>query len=240
MAKQGHVRREPANRLLALLDEEERSALEPLLEPVPLVFKQVLCEPRDPLEHVYFPTTGIVSEVKNFENGDVIEVATFGSEGVVEVSLVLGEKRPGSRLIVQVAGEALRMESAAFLELVAKSPKLHALLLRYAYAVFRQVSQTAACNRAHTVDERCARWLLMTHDRVGERTFELTQEFMAQMLGVHRPSVSLAARMLQQAGLVTYSRGRITVLDREGLEAASCECYGVIAEIFKNLLRKPG
>jgi CRP-like cAMP-binding protein len=139
-------------------------------------------------------------------------------------------------VLVQVPGEGMRITSSALIEAFKSCPSLYRLLLRYSQALFHQVAQTAACNRAHTVDERCARWLLMTHDRVANASFTLTQEFLAQMLGVHRPTVSIAAGMLQNAGMITYVRGHVTVLDRKALEEASCECYQLILKQYQNAL----
>jgi CRP-like cAMP-binding protein len=226
-----------ANKLLAAAREKDSSLLAEHLEPVDLPFAKILYQPEQDIDHLYFPRSGVVSAVKGFQNGDVIEVATIGPEGIVGVPLLLGARTLGSRHIVQVAGHGVRIEAGVFQRLIEQMPDFRALLLRSTMALLHQVSQTAACNRAHSVDERCARWLLMTHDRVNEPSFSLTQEFLAQMLGVHRPTVSVAAGMLQKAGMISYVRGKIKILDRAALEAASCECYAVIAEQYEALLR---
>jgi hypothetical protein len=178
----------------------------------------------------------VISAVKEFLNGDIIEVATIGNEGVAGNSVVLDVHVSGDRVLVQVPGEGIRIETSALLDTLDRCPTLRRILLRYSQALFHQVAQTAACNRAHTVDERCARWLLMTHDRVMNQSFTLTQEFLAQMLGVHRPTVSLAARMLQKAGVIAYVRGQVTILDRKALEELSCECYQLIIKQYNTAL----
>ena len=233
-----------SNRLLAALPIDEYSKLEPHLERVELHFRDLLQEIDGRIEYVLFPRTGVISAVKEFGNGDVIEVATIGNEGVVGHSVVLDVPVSGNRVFVQVPGEGVRIKSAALLRAMEQCPKLHRILLRYSQALFQQVAQTAACNRAHTVDERCARWLLMTYDRVGNSSFTLTQEcripamqeFLAMMLGVHCPTVSIAAGMLQKAGMITYVRGNITIIDRKALEEASCECYQLILKQYQNAL----
>jgi hypothetical protein len=171
------------------------------------------------------------------ENGDLVEIATIGNEGMADLSVFLGLKTSSSRLLCQVPGDTLRMKTEVFLDLVARQPSLRLALGSYMVSMFIQVSQSAACNRLHPVEQRCARWILMTHDRVDSDTFPLTQDFLASMLGVRRPSVSVAAATLQNAGLINYSRGRLTVLDRAGLEAATCECYAIVREQFD---RMPG
>jgi len=226
-----------ANRLLAALPAAELSRLEPHLKQVDLPFKQVLLDPGQRIVDLYFPLSGIVSTVKEFDNGDIIEVATIGNEGMYGNSVVLDVPIEASKVLVQVAGTALRMQADLLLKLLEDCPTLRRTLLRYSQALFHQVAQNAACNRAHEVNERCARWLLMSQDRVGGDRFTLTQEFMAQMLGVHRPTVSVAAGILQKAGIITFTRGNITVLDRAALEAASCECYALIVQHYQRALR---
>lgn len=222
-----------ANKLLAAIPDSEFDLLAPHLERVELRLKDVFQEPGQSITHLHFPRHGVISAVKEFLDGDIIEVATIGNEGVAGNSVVLDVHVCGNRVLVQVPGEALRIQTSALLSVLDRCPRLRRILLRYSQALFHQVAQTAACNRAHTVDERCARWLLMTHDRVLGNTFLLTQEFLAQMLGVHRPTVSLAARMLQKAGIITYVRGQVTILDRKALEEASCECYQLIISQYE-------
>jgi CRP-like cAMP-binding protein len=155
---------------------------------------------------------------------------------MIGITLALGSETTDHRAIVQVPGDSLSVRASTFKKVLKETPKLHRLLLRYTLAVLNQIAQSAACNRVHTVDERCARWLLMTHDRVKKETFPLTQEFLAQMLGVHRLTVSIAAAMLQKAGFIHYVRGVITVQDRKGLERASCGCYRSIQKEYERLL----
>jgi CRP-like cAMP-binding protein len=223
------------NRLLAALPPEERERLLPGMETVPLSVKHSLYEPDQPIEHVYFVRTGVVSLVSVMEEGALVEVATIGNEGMVGLPVFLGADTISMKAFVQIPGEAWRMGAAPFREAVRNGGRFPELLQRYTQALFLQVAQGAACNRAHSIEERCARWLLMTHDRVERDEFPLTQEFLAIMLGVRRPSVTVAAGILQKAGFIRYSRGRITVVDREGLEAATWECYGMIRREYDRL-----
>jgi CRP-like cAMP-binding protein len=224
------------NRLLSMLPRKEARTLKQHLNERPLPQAELLQEANRSITHVYFITRGVVSLVKRLEAGEIIEIATVGPEGMIGTTLGLGSDSVDHRAIVQVPGEALCMEARTFKRVVKVSPKLQKLLMRYTVALLNQVAQSAACNRVHTVDERCARWLLMTHDRVKSDTFQLTQEFLAQMLGVHRPTVSVAAAMLQKAGYIHYVRGTITVQDRKGLERASCGCYRSISNEYERLL----
>jgi CRP-like cAMP-binding protein len=170
------------------------------------------------------------------DNGDIVEFATIGPEGIVGFPVLLGASSMPSKAIVQIPGEALRISTADFRGALDRLPTLQPLLLRYTMALLNQVAQVTSCNRLHEVQERCARWLLQTHDRVNSDSFPLTQEFLAQMLGVHRPTVTVAAGILQKAGLVDYTRGSMTIINRKGLEAASCNCYQVIAAEYERLL----
>jgi CRP-like cAMP-binding protein len=224
------------NRLLAALSPEDEAALGKALEPVQLPFKEVLHEINQPITRVYFPTSGIVSVVTEPDQGEIVEVATIGHEGMIGLSLVLGVDTMPSRALVQIPGDGFRVEAAAFARLIDRNASFRALLMRYTLALLGQISQNVACNRLHEVQERCARWLLQTHDRVEGHSFPLTHEFLGQMLGAHRPTVSIAAGMLQKAGLISYARGVITILDRAGLEAASCSCYRLIALEYDRLL----
>jgi CRP-like cAMP-binding protein len=225
-----------SNRLLDLVPPKEARALEPHLESKILAQQLIVYEANKPIEHVYFVTHGVVSLVKKLDSGETIEIATVGPEGMVGTTLALGSETTDNRAIVQVPGEALCMKANAFKRVLKEAPSLHRLLLRYALALLNQIAQSAACNRVHSVDERCARWLLMTHDRVKKDSFPLTQEFLAQMLGVHRPTVSIAASMLQKAGFIRYVRGTIEIRDRRGLEGASCGCYRSISKEYERLL----
>lgn len=224
------------NRLLGMLPQREARTLEQHLSERPLPQAELLHEANKAITRVYFVTRGVVSLVKRLDTGETIEIATVGPEGMVGTTLALGSETTDHRAIVQVPGEALCMEASTFKRAVTATPKLQNLLMRYTVALLNQVAQSAACNRVHTVDERCARLLLMTHDRVKSDTFLLTHEFLAQMLGVHRPTVSVAAAMLQKAGYIRYVRGTITVQDRQGLERASCGCYRAITKEYERLL----
>jgi CRP-like cAMP-binding protein len=224
-----------ANRILSSLPQSEYKRILPDLKVVPLKFRTSLHEPGDRMPYVYFPNRGVISMITVLSDGDGVEIATIGNEGMTDLSVFLGQEESDSRLLVQVPGEAMRMASARFRQHLARNPVLRANLGSYAVSLFTLVAQSAACNRKHPIIDRCARRLLMTHDRVDATTFPMTHEFLSEMLGVRRPSVSVAAEALQKAGLIVYRRGRLTILDRDGLEAASCECYRLIRERFDRL-----
>lgn len=224
------------NHLLDTLPSPERSRLWPHLERRQHEARDVLWEPEAPIETVYFPVSGVVSLVSVMNDGPIVEVATIGNEGLVGLPIFLGASSMNGRAFYQVAGSSLKTSSATLRRFVSNGGALHTSLQRYTQALFVQIAQTAACNRVHPVDERCARWLLQTHDRVEGDSFELLQESLAQMLGIRRASVSIAARMLQTAGLIRYSRGRMTILDRDGLESASCECYQMVRREYHRLV----
>lgn len=224
------------NLILASLPAEEFVRIKPLLEPLELPTSKVLYELGQPIDHVYFVYRGVASLMTPMNDGPAVELATVGAEGMVGMPVFLGDDRMPSRAFMQVPGHGARMEANAFRTFVRGSGALNRVLLRYALALMTQMAQNAACNRTHSVEERCTRWLLMTQDRVRSPTFDLTQEFMAQMLGVRRPTVSIAAGILAQAGLISYVRGKITILDRSGLETACCECYRIITNEFERLL----
>lgn len=226
----------PANRLLALLSAKDYARLHPHLERTPLEYRQSLYAANKPIEFVYFIETGVGSLVNTMANGQAAEVGTIGNEGIVGAPLVLGDQRAPSSVYIQVPGGGLRMDAALFSKELARSPSMQAVLLRYVHALFNQVAQSAACNHFHTLEQRCCRWLLMTHDRMQADEFLLTQEFLAMMLGVQRTGVSRAAGALQKAGLITYTRGNIAILSRRGLKQLSCECYGVAKKEFDRLL----
>jgi CRP-like cAMP-binding protein len=228
-------RRTIENRILSSLPPEDYERILPDLKTVPLKFLVSLHEPGNKMPYVYFPDTGVISMLTVLADGDAVEIATVGNEGMTDLSVFLGLEESDSRLLIQVPGTAMRMESGRFIEHVEQIPSLRALLGYYSVALFSLVAQSAACNRMHPLVERCARWLLMTHDRVDAVVFPMTHQFLSEMLGVRRPSVSVAAEALQDAGLITYHRGKVTVLDRAGLEAASCECYRLIRERFDRL-----
>lgn len=224
------------NHLLAALSPEVLLPLLPKFSSVDLPTRQVLHAAAAPIEAVYFPEAGMVSLVAGLEEGDQGEVGVIGREGMVGLPLVMGVEDAFIEAMVQLPGTALSMAARAFRRELDESAPLKALLLRYNEALHAQVSQTAACNGRHALEPRLARWLLMAHDRFDGDELPLTQEFLALMLGVQRSSVSITAGLLQRAGLLRYANGLITVLDRPGLEAASCECYRVVQRRFATLL----
>ena len=227
------------NLLLALTPADEMERIRPHLDQVDLTFRQGIYASGEANDYAYFPHAGVFSMVSSQEeDGMLVEVATIGYEGMIGLPLLLGGGSTPGECFCQVPGQAGRIADEAFGQLIDTCPGFRRVLLRYTQALITQISQSAACNRMHPVEERCARWLLMSQDRVGASHFELTQEFMAQMLGVRRPTVSVAAGMLQKAGLITYSRGLLVITDRQGLEAASCSCYRIILDEFRRLIRQ--
>jgi CRP-like cAMP-binding protein len=225
-----------ANKLLAALPQEEYEHLLPNLETIPLRLKQILYQPNEPIQYVYFPNSGVISLINIMEDGGAIEVATLGNEAMVGIPILLGADQVPAETFVQVPGEALRMKVSVFKREVTPGSSLHTLLLRYTQTLINQIAQSAACNRLHSVEERASRWLLLTQDRVNSDEFPMTQEFLSQMLGVRRATVSEVAAALQKAGLISYQRGKITILDRQGLESASCECYQIVKQEYIRLL----
>lgn len=224
------------NKLLAALPDTEWQNLLPHLEWVDLPLGKVIYESGTTLSHVYFPTTAIVSLLYVMENGSSAEIAVAGNEGIVGISLFMGGESTTSRAVVQSAGEGFRL-NAKFLktEFNRSDPLMH-LLLRYTQALITQMSQTAVCNRHHSMDQQLCRWLLLSLDRLPGNELVMTQELIANMLGVRREGVTEEALKLQKAGLIRYVRGRITVLDRSGLEKRSCECYAVVKKEYDRLL----
>jgi CRP-like cAMP-binding protein len=224
------------NRLLAALDPEDFTPLEPDLEVVELSRGQVLYEPGDVIRHVYFPHEAIISLVNVMEDGGTTEIAVFGREGVVGLLSALVTREAFGRYIVQMSGTASRVPFERLNEVRNARPALRQLIMRYGEALLAQTFQTVSCNAVHVVEARCCRWILSMHDRADQATLPLTHEFLAEMLGVQRSSVSVVTRTLQTAGLVQQSRGGITVIDRAGLEETACECYGRIRRIYQRLL----
>jgi CRP-like cAMP-binding protein len=219
------------NSLLAAVPRKEYRRLLARLEPVTLTFGDVLYEPGQTIHHVYFPSASLVSLLTLADGHLALEVGLIGREGMVGIPLALGHKVSSVRALVQGAGTAMRMTSAHFHKEFRLSLPLQQELYRYVHALMAQISQTAACNRFHVVEARLARWLLMTHDRVKSDQFRMTHEFLGHMLGVQRVAVTNAAHALQKRKLIRYTRGAITILDREGLEAAACKCYQVVKDM---------
>lgn len=216
------------NRILASLPSSSYGRLLSRMEVVPFSRRQSLQEPHKPMSHVYFPRTGVASIVTRMVEGGTIEVATIGNEGVVGLSAYLGDGRFPMEVFVQIPGEAVRMEADAFRHEVRADEAFARVIRRYTQALLVQIGQSFACNRVHPIHERCARWLLMSHDRVLGEEVDLTQEFLAEMLGVRRAGVTQAASILRRRKLIDYRRGKIRILDRKGLEKVACECYGFI------------
>ncbi len=215
-----------ANRLLRTLSPHDYKLLVPDLEPIALPLRKLLYEPGAELTHAYFPTSGMASMVSELKDGTV-EVGTVGNEGMVGTPILLYSKSMTTRAFMQLAGAGYRIAAAPLRRMLKESPDAEQLFFRYAQTIFDQLAQWVACNRLHTLEARCARWLLMTADRAGSDSFTLTHEFLSYMLGVHRPAVSLVASGLSERGLLRYRRGAVTIVDRAGLEAASCECYAI-------------
>ena len=228
------------NQLLAALPDAEWQRWLPQIEWVALPLGHVLYESGSTLSHVYFPTTAIVSLLYVTDNGSSAEIAVVGNEGLVGISLFKGGESTPSRAVVQSAGDGFRLKASLMLqEFNRAGPVLH-LLLRYTQALITQMAQTAVCNRHHSLDQQLCRWLLLSLDRLDGNELVMTQEMIANMLGVRREGVTTAARMLQDAGLIRYTRGRISVLDRAGMEQRTCECYSVVKIEYDRLLpRQP-
>jgi CRP-like cAMP-binding protein len=224
------------NHLLAVLSEAEWARLSPHLMLVDMPLGQVVYESGDRLDHVYFPTTSIVSLLYVMEDGASAEIAIVGNEGLVGIALFMGGETTPSRAVVQSAGCAFRLDARLMKEEFRRAGPMQRLLLRYTQALITQMAQTAVCNRHHSIDQQLCRWLLLSLDRLGSNELRMTQELIANMLGVRRPGVTEAAMKLQDAGLIRYSYGHIAVLDRPGLEARACECYGVVKREFDRLL----
>jgi CRP-like cAMP-binding protein len=223
------------NRILAALSPEEFERLSPHLEEVELCSGEIISQPDEKIEYAYFPHRGTISVLALMRDGDEIEVGMIGNEGMFGLPLVMGTNSMPLLAVVQIAGDATRIKADAFSEEVSHCGQLHKLLLHYAQAFFIQTAQSAACNRLHKLDDRLARWLLRCQDQTRSNELQLTHEFIALMLGVRRAGVSEAAHRLQAENLIDYSRGTIKILDRRGLEAASCECYEMVRREFDRL-----
>jgi CRP-like cAMP-binding protein len=224
------------NYLIEMLPRAEKARLMAICEPTELVLSEVLCEPGKPTRHVYFPTEGFISLVTLVPGHPGLEVGMVGREGMVGAHLALGVVAEPLRTVVQGSGAAWRIGTKAFLRELARSPALQRSLSRYVYVLMAQLATSAACLRFHLIGPRLARWLLMTQDRAHADSFHVTQEFLAYMLGVRRVGITTAAGGLQREGLIEYTRGELTVLDREGLEAMACSCYAADRHTYAELL----
>ncbi len=224
------------NRLLSLLSDNDYERLRPHLSQVMLDYKKSLYDAFRPIEHVYFPVDGVASLVITTADGASAEVGTIGSEGMVGLPVCLGDIDAPSSVYVQVPGTALQLDARFFRGELERSPTLHLIMLRYAHAFLNQVAQSAACTHLHKVEQRCCRWLLMTRDRMPTDNYLLTHEFLGMMLGVRRTTVTEVMGSLQNAGLIQYRRGHVTILDREGLRQRACECYDISRLEFDRLL----
>jgi CRP-like cAMP-binding protein len=238
MSKTNSLRAPATNRLLAALPQDEYQRLLPNLKQVPLVFGEVIYEPGEQIRNVYFPTGGIISLLATVEDRATLEVGIVGREGMVGLPAFMGVKTSGNRAVVQGAGAAIRMKARVFRNECEDGGSLTRLLRRYSHSRLTQIAQGAACNRFHMIDARLARWLLMTRDRMGTDEFQLTQEFLSNMLGVRREGVNKAAGTLQEQNLISYSRGNLLILDRPGLKAIACGCYGIIKAEYDSFLPK--
>jgi CRP-like cAMP-binding protein len=227
------------NRLLQLLPRSDFDGLHPHLEAVTLEYRQPLFEANRPLRNVYFPVSGVASLVNTMVDGSAAEVGTIGNEGLVGLPVIFDDELTPMSAYVQVPGTGMRLRAEILHSALQRSAGMRAVILHYAHAFFNQVAQSAACNHFHSIDQRCCRWLLMTHDRVQSDQFLLTQEFLGMMLGVRRASVNLAAQKLKVDGIIDYRRGQVSILSRRKLERRACECYAISKLEFDRLLGAP-
>jgi CRP-like cAMP-binding protein len=224
------------NHLLAALPRESYERLQSSLEPMTFALGEVVYESGGPMRYVYFPTTSHISLLYTMMDGSTAEMGLVGNEGVVGIALFMGGETTPNRAMVQGGGAAFRMKAKAMLDEFKRGGEFQHLLLRYTQALITQISQTAVCNRLHSVEQRLCRWLLMTHDRAESDQLQMTHEFISNMLGVRREGVTVAAHRLQEAGMISYNRGHIKILDREQLLAHVCECYHVVKAEHERLL----
>ena len=224
------------NFLLAALSDDDFERINPKLKPVSFKLGEVLYESGEKMDYVYFPTTAIVSLLYIMENGTTAEIGVVGNDGILGVSLFMGGETTTSRAVIQSAGNAVRMKAIDMKTEFALGGRFQALLLRYTQALMTQISQTAVCNRLHSIEQQLCRWLLLSHDRLNSDKLVMTHDLISNMLGVRREGITLAARKLAARKLITNSRGTMTVLDRQGLENAVCECYAVVNDEYNRLL----
>ena len=224
------------NHLLAGISKEELGRLLPNLRPVSLPLGEVLYESGELLDYVYFPTTAIISLLYIMENGSSAEIGVVGNDGMVGIAIFMGGNTTPNRALVQSAGKALKMKAGLMKDEFTRGGRFHNICLRYTQALITQISQTAVCNRLHSVDQQLCRWLLLSHDRLPSNRIVMTQDLIANMLGVRREGITHAARRLQKDGYIRYVRGDMTILNRKGLEASVCECYQVVRTEYDRLL----
>ena len=236
MLRSAKLREPVANRLLTALSSQEYQRLRPHLEEFTLSFGEILYEPGQIIRHVYFPNSGIVSLLSMVEHRSTLEVGVVGNEGMVGISIFLGAHDSFNRALVQGAGTAMRMTAQAFRKHIGHKGLLPDMLRRYTHSLLAQISQTAACNRFHSLEQRLSRWLLDSQDRLNVDTFPYTQQLLSTMLGADRVTVTLTAGAMKTAGLIHYTRGQITILNRGRLESASCECYKIVKTQFRQFL----
>jgi CRP-like cAMP-binding protein len=227
------------NRLLELLDPEDLDRLRPHLKPAVFEYRQSLYEANAPIPTVYFLIDGVASLVNTMADGSAAEVGTIGNEGIVGLPVIFGDRHAPTSAYIQVPGSGLSLPADVLESAIHRSGTMRTVMLRYAHAFFNQVAQSAACNHFHSVEQRCCRWLLMTHDRVQSERFLLTQEFLGMMLGVQRTSVTAVASILKRRKLIEYHRGQVTILNRPEIEERACECYAVSKQEFDRLLGSP-
>ena len=225
-----------SNLLLSMLPDADYQLMLSHMELVETPLHLKLCERDQPIQYAYFPLVGAHSILATMQDGEQVEVGTVGFEGISTTDLILGSDVAIETNVCQIPGTALRMPAEAFQQMTAGDTALRRVASRYLQAYLSMVSQNAACNRLHDIERRLAKWLLMSHDRMHRQDFAITQEYVAAMLGVHRPTVSGAAGVLQRAGIIDYRRGNIRVLDRQSLEKASCECYGIVQKHFERIV----
>jgi len=226
----------PGNRILGALPQEEFDRLRPHLREVSFNIGHIVYQPEEKIESVYFINSGVVSWLAMLEDGNTVEAGVIGPEGVAGVAALLGAKSTPNQGLAQSDVVASRIATRDLIGEFRRNGELNRMILRFIHSMFTQVTQTAACNRLHTLDQRLARWLLMSHDRSGRDGFPLTQEFLSRMLGVRRAGVSVSANSLRQNGLIDYHRGNIEIVNRSGLEAATCECYQIVKEEYEQTL----
>ena len=225
------------NRLLSKFDPLDYGRVLECSRRVTVGVGEIACEPGTPIRYIQFPMTGILSTVVNLQNGDMIEAATIGNEGMAGLSAIIDERASPYRITQRVEGEVLQIPVADFRSLLSASRRAREVVGRYTLTLLQQYAQNAACNLHHKIDERMCRWLLTTSDRVGRDGFEVTQEFLSEMLGVSRQSINMTACVLQQEGMISYRRGKLRITDRVRLEDAACECYRVTKETYKRLMQ---